>query len=40
GAEGGLLTLKYKKKGRIASGVVATLTMGVDPEAVHTGTDG
>ncbi|MFB7361500.1 intradiol ring-cleavage dioxygenase [Streptomyces hydrogenans] len=40
GAEGGLLTLKYKKKGRIASGVVATLTMGVDPEATHTGTDG
>lgn len=39
GAEGGLLTLKYKK-GRIADGVVATLTMGVDPEATHTGTDG
>ncbi|MEV6204972.1 intradiol ring-cleavage dioxygenase [Streptomyces sp. NPDC051771] len=39
GAEGGLLSLKYKK-GRIAGGVVATLTMGVDPEATHTGTDG
>ncbi|MEU9857032.1 intradiol ring-cleavage dioxygenase [Streptomyces sp. NPDC047974] len=39
GAEGGLLTLRYKK-GRIAGGVVATLTMGVDPEATHTGTDG
>ncbi|MFE5793873.1 intradiol ring-cleavage dioxygenase [Streptomyces sp. NPDC056503] len=40
GAEGGLLTLRYKKKGRIAGGVVATLTMGVDPDATHTGTDG
>ncbi len=39
GAEGGLLTLTYRK-GRIAGGVVATLTMGVDPEATHTGTDG
>ncbi|GGX17516.1 intradiol ring-cleavage dioxygenase [Streptomyces lomondensis] len=39
GTEGGLLTLKYKK-GAIARGVVATLTMGVDPEATHDGTDG
>jgi hypothetical protein len=39
GTEGGLLKLKYKK-GAIARGVVATLTMGVDPEATHDGTDG
>ncbi|MFE2555553.1 intradiol ring-cleavage dioxygenase [Streptomyces sp. NPDC059352] len=37
GAEGGLLTLKYPK-GKIAKGVVATLTMGVDPDETHTGT--
>ncbi|MFI6419419.1 intradiol ring-cleavage dioxygenase [Streptomyces sp. NPDC050842] len=38
GAEGGLLTLKYPK-GKIAKGVVATLTMGVDPDETHTGSD-
>ncbi|MDT9691005.1 intradiol ring-cleavage dioxygenase [Streptomyces sp. P9(2023)] len=37
GAEGGLLVLKYPK-GKIAEGVVATLTMGVDPDETHTGT--
>lgn len=37
GTEGGLLKLKYRKND-IAKGVVATLTMGVDPEATHTGT--
>ncbi|MFH8416777.1 intradiol ring-cleavage dioxygenase [Streptomyces collinus] len=37
GTEGGLLKLKYKK-GAIAKGVVATLTMGVDPEATQDGT--
>ncbi|MER7477781.1 intradiol ring-cleavage dioxygenase [Streptomyces sp. NPDC126510] len=37
GTEGGLLKLKYKK-GAIAKGVVATLTMGVDPEAAQDGT--
>ncbi|MFD9046042.1 intradiol ring-cleavage dioxygenase [Streptomyces zaomyceticus] len=37
GAEGGLLTLTYPK-GKIAKGVVATLTMGVDPDETHTGT--
>ncbi|MFF3839511.1 intradiol ring-cleavage dioxygenase [Streptomyces sp. NPDC001930] len=37
GAEGGLLTLKYPK-GKIAKGVVATLTMGVDPDETRTGT--
>ena len=37
GTEGGLLKLKYKKND-IAKGVVATLTMGVDPEATNTGT--
>ncbi|MGW6788919.1 intradiol ring-cleavage dioxygenase [Streptomyces chartreusis] len=38
GTEGGLLKLKYRKNG-IAKGVVATITMGVDPEATHDGTD-
>jgi protocatechuate 3,4-dioxygenase beta subunit len=37
GTEGGLLKLNYKK-GAIAKGVVATLTMGVDPEATQDGT--
>ncbi|MGW0985738.1 intradiol ring-cleavage dioxygenase [Streptomyces sp. NPDC002486] len=37
GTEGGLLKLKYKK-GAIAKGVLATLTMGVDPEATQDGT--
>ncbi|MFD7962053.1 intradiol ring-cleavage dioxygenase [Streptomyces zaomyceticus] len=37
GAEGGLLTLTYPK-GKIAKGVHATLTMGVDPDETHTGT--
>ncbi|MFE5481364.1 intradiol ring-cleavage dioxygenase [Streptomyces sp. NPDC056527] len=37
GTEGGLLALRYPK-GRIAKGVVATLTMGVDPDETHTGT--
>ncbi|MEU2746864.1 intradiol ring-cleavage dioxygenase [Streptomyces collinus] len=39
GTEGGLLKLKYKK-GAIAKGVVATLTMGVDTEATQDGTSG
>lgn len=38
GTQGGLLTLKYKK-GRIEKGVVGTLTLGVDPDATHDGTD-
>ncbi|MBT2676532.1 intradiol ring-cleavage dioxygenase [Streptomyces sp. ISL-14] len=38
GTEGGLLKLKYKKND-IAEGVIASLTMGVDPEATHTGQD-
>ncbi|MGI5427156.1 intradiol ring-cleavage dioxygenase [Streptomyces sp. CA-179760] len=38
GTEGGLLKLKYRKNA-IAKGVVATLTMGVDPEVTHDGTD-
>ncbi|MGC9542013.1 intradiol ring-cleavage dioxygenase [Streptomyces sp. UG1] len=37
GTEGGLLKLKYRKND-IAKGVVATITMGVDPEATNTGT--
>ncbi|MGI5376819.1 intradiol ring-cleavage dioxygenase [Streptomyces sp. CA-251387] len=36
GTEGGLLKLKYKKND-IAKGVVATITMGADPEATNTG---
>ncbi|PAZ14149.1 dioxygenase [Streptomyces sp. SA15] len=36
GTQGGLLKLKYKKND-IAKGVLATLTVGVDPEATHTG---
>ncbi|MFF8380429.1 intradiol ring-cleavage dioxygenase [Streptomyces sp. NPDC015661] len=38
GSEGGLLTLKYRAK-KIEKGVLATLTLGVDPDATHTGTD-
>ncbi|MFG2738830.1 intradiol ring-cleavage dioxygenase [Streptomyces chartreusis] len=38
GTEGGLLKLKYRKDD-IAKGVVATITMGVDPDATHDGTD-
>lgn len=38
GTAGGLLKLKYRKNA-IAKGVVATITMGVDPEATHDGTD-
>ncbi|MFE5757749.1 intradiol ring-cleavage dioxygenase [Streptomyces massasporeus] len=37
GTEGGLLKLKYRK-GAIAKGVTASLTMGVDPEATQDGT--
>ena len=37
GTTGGLLKLKYKKND-IAKGVLATLTVGVDPEATNTGT--
>ncbi|MFF5004245.1 intradiol ring-cleavage dioxygenase [Streptomyces phaeochromogenes] len=38
GTAGGLLKLKYKKNG-IAKGVLGTITMGVDPDATHEGTD-
>ena len=38
GTTGGLLKLKYNKKD-IAKGVIGSITMGVDPEATHTGTD-
>ncbi|MFI5549214.1 intradiol ring-cleavage dioxygenase [Streptomyces sp. NPDC051738] len=38
GTTGGLLKLKYKKND-IAKGVLATITVGVDPEATNTGTD-
>ncbi|MFF8968876.1 intradiol ring-cleavage dioxygenase [Streptomyces sp. NPDC014995] len=38
GTQGGLLKLKYDKK-NIAKGVQASITVGVDPEATHTGTD-
>ncbi|KUO21242.1 intradiol ring-cleavage dioxygenase [Streptomyces dysideae] len=38
GVQGGLLKLKYKKND-IAKGVLATITMGVDPEATRTGQD-
>lgn len=37
GAEGGLLRLQYRK-GKIAKGVVGSLTLGVDPDATHDGT--
>lgn len=37
GTSGGLLKLKYKKND-IAKGVLATITVGVDPEATNTGT--
>lgn len=38
GAQGGLLNLTYRK-GRIGRGVVGSLTLGVDPDATHDGTD-
>ncbi|MER6530598.1 dioxygenase [Streptomyces sp. NPDC001508] len=38
GATGGLLTLRYDKK-KIAKGVAASITVGVDPEATHDGDD-
>ncbi|NGO10702.1 intradiol ring-cleavage dioxygenase [Streptomyces sp. HC44] len=38
GTTGGLLKLKYQKN-NIAKGVVGSITMGVDPEATHEGTD-
>ncbi|MEU9893346.1 intradiol ring-cleavage dioxygenase [Streptomyces phaeochromogenes] len=38
GTAGGLLKLKYKKNG-IAKGVLGSITMGVDPDATHEGTD-
>ncbi|MFJ4617699.1 intradiol ring-cleavage dioxygenase [Streptomyces sp. NPDC088812] len=38
GTAGGLLTLKYDKK-NIAKGVRASITVGVDPDATHDGTD-
>jgi protocatechuate 3,4-dioxygenase beta subunit len=39
GTAGGLLKLKYDRK-NIARGVIGSITMGVDPEATHDGTDG
>ncbi|MEU4654851.1 intradiol ring-cleavage dioxygenase [Streptomyces sp. NPDC023723] len=38
GATGGLLALRYDKK-RIAKGVAASITVGVDPDATHDGDD-
>ncbi|NEW75916.1 intradiol ring-cleavage dioxygenase [Streptomyces rhizosphaericus] len=38
GAQGGLLKLRYRK-GKIEKGVVGSLTLGVDPDATHDGTD-
>ncbi|SES29078.1 Dioxygenase [Streptomyces sp. yr375] len=38
GVQGGLLQLKYNKK-NIAKGVVGSITMGVEPDATHEGTD-
>ncbi|MBR7678632.1 dioxygenase, partial [Streptomyces daliensis] len=38
GAQGGLLKLRYKR-GRIADGVAASLTVAVDPDATHDGSD-
>ncbi|RZB18566.1 dioxygenase [Streptomyces sp. F001] len=38
GTTGGLLKLEYNKK-NIAKGVQASITVGVDPEATHTGTE-
>ncbi|MGW5444689.1 intradiol ring-cleavage dioxygenase [Streptomyces asiaticus] len=38
GAQGGLLKVKYRK-GKIEQGVVGSLTLGVDPDATHDGTD-
>ncbi|MEW2401611.1 intradiol ring-cleavage dioxygenase [Streptomyces sp. NPDC046862] len=38
GTTGGLLKLKYKKNA-IAKGVQASITVGVDPDATHTGTE-
>ncbi|MEU2288744.1 intradiol ring-cleavage dioxygenase [Streptomyces sp. NPDC013178] len=37
GTTGGLLKLKYNKK-NIAKGVIASITVGVDPDATHDGT--
>jgi protocatechuate 3,4-dioxygenase beta subunit len=39
GLSGGLLGLRYKKD-RIARGVVASITVGVDPDETHEGQDG
>ncbi|WP_327352906.1 intradiol ring-cleavage dioxygenase [Streptomyces sp. NBC_01304] len=38
GVQGGLLKLKYRRKD-IARGAIGTITMGVDPDETHTGTD-
>ncbi|MGW1433507.1 intradiol ring-cleavage dioxygenase [Streptomyces sp. NPDC002431] len=38
GTTGGLLTLRYRKH-RIAAGVAASITVGVDPQATHDGDD-
>ncbi|MGW0942602.1 dioxygenase family protein [Streptomyces sp. NPDC002623] len=38
GVQGGLLKLKYNKK-NIAKGVIGSITMGVEPDATHEGTD-
>jgi protocatechuate 3,4-dioxygenase beta subunit len=38
GVQGGLLKLSYRK-GHIARGVVGSITMGVDPDETHDGTD-
>ncbi len=38
GAQGGLLNLRYRK-GKIEKGVTGSLTLGVDPDATHEGTD-
>ncbi|MFD5384047.1 intradiol ring-cleavage dioxygenase [Streptomyces sp. NPDC127074] len=38
GAQGGLLNLEYRK-GKIEKGVTGSLTLGVDPDATHEGTD-
>ncbi|MFE1931159.1 intradiol ring-cleavage dioxygenase [Streptomyces sp. NPDC059474] len=38
GAQGGLLNLEYRK-GKIGKGVTGSLTLGVDPDATHEGTD-
>lgn len=38
GVTGGLLKLSYRK-GRMARGVTGSITMGVDPDETHDGTD-